>query len=181
MADSIAETFTRIMTVEEAHRQIDPLSITATPEEGTDVARRFDWLGVKDMAATLRFSGSGTVVVITGNVRASVTQACVATARPITTRVDAPFTVRLVPMAQMEVEAEACEVELSDVALDSIGYDDARFDLADIIAETLALSLDPWPRRADADEWLRAQGVMGEQDVGPFAGLAALKAKLEKP
>lgn len=173
--------FTRIMTVEEAHRQIDPLIVKTSAEECAAVAERFDWIGTSGLTATLRFSGSGPVVVIAGNVRAAVTQTCVATARPITTRVNAPFTVRLVPMAQMEAEAEACEVELSDVALDSIGYDDARFDVADIIAETLALSLDPWPRTPDADAWLQAQGVISEQVAGPFAALAALKDRLAKP
>lgn len=173
--------FTRIMTIEEAHRQIDPLIVTASTEECAAVAERFDWIGVSELAATLRFSGEGTTLSIAGGARAVVQQACVATARPVTTRVDAPFAVRLVPMAQMEAEAEACEVELSDVALDSIGYDDARFDVADIIAETLALALDPWPRTPDADTWLQAHGVISEQAAGPFAALAALKDRLAKP
>ena len=173
--------FTRIMTIEEAHRQIDPLNVQASAEECAVVARRFDWLGVAGLSAVLRFSGSGAEVIIAGNVQASVTQACVATARPVTTRVDAPFTVRLVPMAQMEAEAEACEVELSDTALDSIGYDDGRFDAADIIAETIALSLDQWPRTADADAWLQTHGVVSEHQAGPFAALAALKNRQGMP
>ncbi|MEQ1725440.1 MAG: DUF177 domain-containing protein [Sphingopyxis sp.] len=171
--------FTRIMTVDEAHRQIEALWVTASADECAAAARRFDWLGVETLVATLRFSGAGPIVIIAGEVRAKVSQACVATARPVTTALAAPFSVRLVPMAQMEAEAEACEVELSDVALDTIGYDDARFDVADIIAETVALNLDPWPRSDDADVWLAEHGPGQNQPAGPFAALAALRGKSE--
>ncbi|MEQ1510151.1 MAG: DUF177 domain-containing protein [Sphingopyxis sp.] len=170
--------FSRIMTVEEAHRQLTPLNLTANAQECAAVARRFDWLAVEGLSATLHFSGAGTLVNIKGQVQANVTRPCVATARPMSTRINASFVVRLIPMAQMEAEAEACEVELSLEALDTIGYDDARFDLADILAETLALNLDPWPRSADADEWLAANGVLSAENTGPFAGLAALKARM---
>ena len=50
------------------------------------------------------------------------------------------------------------------------------------VAETLALSLDPFPRAPDADAVLRAAGVLSEDEAvtGPFAALKGLKDKLSK-
>ena len=54
----------------------------------------------------------------------------------------------------------------------------ASIDIGEAAAETLALALDPYPRAPDAGEALKAAGVKGEEEAGPFAALAALKGKL---
>ena len=41
-----------------------------------------------------------------------------------------------------------------------------------------AMAIDPYPRSPAAAEALREAGVIGEEEAGPFAALAALKAKL---
>jgi hypothetical protein len=41
------------------------------------------------------------------------------------------------------------------------------------VAQTLALSLDPYPRSPHADETLRKLGVLSEEEAGPMA--AALR------
>ena len=43
------------------------------------------------------------------------------------------------------------------------------------VADTLALSLDPYPRSASADAALREAGVMSEAEASPFALLAKLR------
>jgi hypothetical protein len=48
-------------------------------------------------------------------------------------------------------------------------------DLGTAIADTLALSLDPYPRSAGAETALKAAGVMTEEEASPFAVLAQLK------
>ena len=45
----------------------------------------------------------------------------------------------------------------------------------------MALALDPFPRAPGAEEALRAAGVIGEGEAGPFGALAGLKAKLNPP
>jgi hypothetical protein len=52
-----------------------------------------------------------------------------------------------------------------------------------VVAQSLALALDPYPRSARAEEALRQAGVKDEEeaaagDSSPFAALAALKDKL---
>ena len=50
-------------------------------------------------------------------------------------------------------------------------------DLGTAIGDTLALSLDPYPRSAGAEAALREAGVMSEAEASPFAGLAKLMKK----
>jgi uncharacterized metal-binding protein YceD (DUF177 family) len=54
-------------------------------------------------------------------------------------------------------------------------YDGAAIDLGTAIADTLALSLDPYPRSASADAALKEAGVLSEEQASPFAVLAKLK------
>jgi len=54
-------------------------------------------------------------------------------------------------------------------------YDGSAIDLGGAIADTMALSLDPYPRSASADAALREAGVLTEEQASPFAALAALK------
>jgi uncharacterized metal-binding protein YceD (DUF177 family) len=60
-------------------------------------------------------------------------------------------------------------------------YDGASIDLGSAIADTLALSLDPYPRCAEADAALKEAGVTSEEQASPFAALAALKKSLGQP
>jgi hypothetical protein len=43
----------------------------------------------------------------------------------------------------------------------------------------MALALDPFPRAPDADDVLKAAGVLSEGEAGPFAALRALKDRLQ--
>jgi hypothetical protein len=47
--------------------------------------------------------------------------------------------------------------------------------LGSAVADTLALSIDPFPRSASAEAALREAKVLSEEQAGPFAALAKLK------
>lgn len=172
--------FSQVMTVEEAGRQRTPLSIAANVAQAQAVADRFGWIVVGSLTAVLKFDGSGEVIDLSGQLSATVTQACVATGQPVVEAVETPFALRLVPAAMLEAEGEEAELELDAPALDTVGYTGGRIDLADIIAETLALSVNPWPRAANAADWLAEHGVMDEDAAGPFGALAALREAMTK-
>jgi uncharacterized metal-binding protein YceD (DUF177 family) len=59
--------------------------------------------------------------------------------------------------------------------VDVVFYDGAMIDLGGAIADTLALSLDPYPRSASADAALKEAGVLTQEQASPFAVLAGLK------
>jgi uncharacterized metal-binding protein YceD (DUF177 family) len=67
------------------------------------------------------------------------------------------------------------EIELGAQDCDVVFYDGSAIDLGGAVADTLALSLDPYPRSASADAALKEAGVMTEEQASPFAALAQLK------
>lgn len=114
---------------------------------------------------------------------ATVTQACVVTLEPVTTRIDEAVTRRFLsdwPPAQEQGE----EVEMpEDETIDPLGD---VIDLEAVMTEALALALPPYPRKPEAAlEGAEARAAppgaapLTDEDVKPFAGLSELKKKLE--
>lgn len=162
----------RIDTIGEQGRSV---SIAAEAEERTALAHRFGLVALDRLEADIEVRRAGEIVHATGRVRARATQACVATGTPVEQVIDVPMTLRFVPDAQAPTQEEK---ELDSDDCDTIGYDGASVDLGEAAAETLYLALDPFPRAADADAVLKAAGVLGEEDAGPFAALKGLRDRL---
>lgn len=112
---------------------------------------------------------------------ATVVQPCVVTLEPVTTRIDEDVRRRYIADWQPPTEAEAEMLE--DETIEALP---AALDLAQVAAEALTLAVPDFPRVEGAalDRVNYAEdGVipLSDEDVKPFAGLAALKAKLEGP
>ena len=164
----------RIDTLGQAPRE---LAIEAGEEERAALSRRFGLLGIAALAAEASLVRSQDEVTATGRLSARVTQSCVATGEPVDEAVEAPFEIVFRP--QPEGLAPDEEIELDDADLDVVFYEGASIDLGEAVAETLALSLDPFPRCPGAEEALKAAGVKSEEEAGPFGALAALRDKLK--
>lgn len=162
----------------------DPRSIAiqAEAEERAAIARRFDLLELGRLSAELTLARRGVEVTANGILRAEATQSCVATAEPVPETVEAPFEIVFRPVSDAGEPEE--EVELSESELDVVFYDGAAIDLGEAMAETLALSLEPYPRSAAAEAALKEAGVKSEEEAraesSPFAALAGLTDKLKK-
>lgn len=119
-----------------------------------------------------------------GLLGATVVQPCVVTLDPVTTRIDIPVQRRFVPVDQIEsLATEETEKEMAedDDSLEPLG---SVIDLAEIMTEALALAMPSYPRKADLDgkeAQSAPQGVkpLSDEDAKPFAGLAALRDKLQ--
>ena len=172
--------FATTLTLLEVCRLAGSVRLTASPQECADIAARLGLIAIAGLTADLSLAADGDAVAATGYVRAQVTQSCIATAEPITDAISTPVLVRFVPMATLEAEEEGAEIELASVELDVIGYDDGQIDVGAMAVDTLALALNPYPRRADADAWLRQHGVQMPEEAGAFGALAALRDKLTK-
>ena len=72
------------------------------------------------------------------------------------------------------------EVELSPRIATSSSMTGPRSISARAIADTLALSLDPYPRSAGAEAALKEAGVLTEAEAGPFAGARRAQARRER-
>jgi len=162
----------RLDTLGTAPRRVE---IAADESERAALARRFSLLALDRLDAWAELTREGEAVIAVGALRASATQACVASGDPVPAEVAEDFALRFIPESD---EAPADEVELGETDLDEIFYAGSSIDLGEAAAQTFALALDPFPRAIGADEALRAAGVLGEGDVGPFAALKGLKSKL---
>ncbi|MBD3760621.1 DUF177 domain-containing protein [Sphingomonadaceae bacterium G21617-S1] len=163
----------RIDTLGEGGRAI---AIEADEAERAALAERFGLISLALLAADAALRREGETILAEGRVRAMAEQACVATGGPVPVAIDEAFSLRFVP------EGDAEEIELDVEDCDTIDYSGSAVDLGEAIAETLALSLDPFPRAPDAEAVLKAAGILSEDEVvsGPFAALKALKDKLGK-
>ena len=157
-------------------RDGDRIDIIASDGELREVADRLGLLKLDRLEAHAVLSRDGQKVRATGRLRAALDQACVATGDPVPAHVDEPFDLLFVPEPRGAGSDE--EIELGESDLDTIFHDGFAIDLPGAIADTLALSLDPYPRSAGADAALKEAGVLAEEEASPFAALAALKSKL---
>lgn len=157
-------------------RDGDRLDIMADDAERKEIAERLGLFSLERLEAHAVLTREGQRIDVSGRLKASLDQSCVATGDPVPARIDEPFELRFIP------EPKGCgleeEIELGQDDLDTIFHDGSAIDLGGAIADTLALTLDPYPRSAGAEAALKEAGVLTEEEAGPFAALAALKEKL---
>ncbi len=154
-------------------RDGERMDLTADETERARIAERLRLESLSRMEAHVMLGRDGDRVRAEGRVRASLEQSCVATGQPVAEHVDEPFEIVFVPEPQDGRPDE--EIELSEEECDTVFYDGSAIDLGTAIADSLALSINPYPRSAEADEALKEAGVLNEEQAGTFAALAALK------
>jgi uncharacterized metal-binding protein YceD (DUF177 family) len=173
--------FSRTFRIDTLGEQPRPVTIGADADERAALTVRLGLVGIEHLSAEASLIRTGESVAASGTVRAAVTQSCVATGEPVEERVEEEFRIEFRPHPKSGPEEE---IELSEDEMDVVFYDGASVDLGEAVAETLALSLNPYPRLPDAEAALREAGVKSEEEAkaeaSPFAGLAALKDKLAK-
>jgi uncharacterized metal-binding protein YceD (DUF177 family) len=153
-------------------RDGERLDLVADEAERQAIARRLrlDSLGRLEAHATL--SRNGEVVRADGRLVAALDQSCVVTGELVTAHVDEAFEILFMPEPPAGPDEE---LELGEADCDVVFHDGAVIDLGTAVADTLALSIDPYPRSAAADAALKEAGVLTEERASPFAALAALK------
>jgi uncharacterized metal-binding protein YceD (DUF177 family) len=151
------------------------LQIVATAPECAALAERFDLAEITNLVADTALAATGDGYMFTGTLNATVTQFCVATRLPVPEHVTETFAIKFIA-AGSGLESEDLEIDANDC--DVMPHDGRVIDIGEAVAQTLGLSLNPWPRAPDADAVLRAAGVLSEDAAGPFAGLRALKDRL---
>jgi uncharacterized metal-binding protein YceD (DUF177 family) len=154
-------------------RDGERIDLTADEPELKSIAKRLGLASIDRLEAHVTLSKTGDLLRAEGRLVATLEQNCVVTGDPIAAHVDEPFT--LLFAAEPPANGPDEEIELRESDCDLVFYDGAAIDLGGAVADTLALSLDPYPRSAAADAVLKEAGVLTEGQAGPFAALAALK------
>lgn len=110
-----------------------------------------------------------------GRFTAAVTQTCGISLEPLHNRLEAEFTVRIVPAGSPNApSATVHEVEVDPEADDPPDVLDGEvIDVGAYLVEHLALEVDPFPRKPDAI----FEAPEFDQSPSPFAALAVLKPR----
>ncbi len=163
-----------------------PVRLSADEAARARLANRFGIEAVEALEAALTVRRErGDEIQVDGTLNAVVIQACVVTLEPVTTAVEVPIDVRLVPetAAGLDEPVEDGDVVLEDGGPDLDTYGAGGPDLGEVVAQTLALHLPAYPRAPDAlDAGTLDAGSDGdtppEGTHRPFSGLKDL---LKKP
>ena len=175
----------RITPDEVGPRGLD-LKFDATAAEREALARRLDLLALDSLAAELRFEPADDAtgaIRVSGTMRARLVQRCVVTLEPVPGELRESISVLYAPQPADESEIEVPAEEDAPEPLPAEGI-----DAGEVVAEHLALLLDPYPRHPDApatpltyatdDEGPPKGAKGGDSGAGPFAALGQLKSKL---
>jgi len=154
-------------------RDAQRLDLSADEAERKSIAERLSLSALDRLDAHVTLSVTGPIVKAEGRIVATLEQSCVVTSEPVAAHVDEPFALLFTPAPEGATPDE--EIELGEEDCDVVFYDGAAIDLGTAIADTLALSIDPYPRSASAEAALKEAGVITEEQASPFAVLAALK------
>ena len=164
------------------------LEIEFDAAERKALAGRLDLLALEQLGAALRFEPADDAegaIRVGGTIRARLAQSCVVTLEPVPRALSESISVLYAPLpedlSEHEVAVLAEGEEAEPLPADGI-------DVGELVAEHLALFLDPYPRHPDApDEPLSYTSGEAEPgndtsgvdvDAGPFAALGQLKSKL---
>ena len=150
----------------------DRVDLVADAAECASIAKQLGLVTLRAFQAHAVLERDGTAVVARGRLKASLEQACVASGEPIAERVDEAFELRFVPDPGGRPDEE---VELAANDLDTVFHDGSTIPLGTALVDTLALSVEPFPRGPNAAAAMKQAGVLSEEEAGPFAALAALK------
>ncbi|MFA8442921.1 DUF177 domain-containing protein [Yoonia sp.] len=163
-----------------ATRKPTAFDLSPTADERKAIAAELGIVGIKKLRFTGALAPQGRHDwALTADLGATVVQECVVTLDAVTTRIDEELTRSYV--ADMP-EIEASEVEMP--VDDTVEALPETLDLAQVMIEALTLALPLYPRAkgADLSQAVFAEpGVapMTDDDAKPFAGLGALRERLE--
>ena len=176
---TIQEEFSRIFAVRKIPDDGLTVNLVATPEECTALAARMGILSCESVRAdlALRKSDRDRRVDAVGRLTAKVTQACVVSLEPVSEAIDEPLNLMFLEESLIEADGDK-EITEEDLLDDTPVPDPivrGQIDIGAVVAECLALALDPYPRRADAV--LDAPKVADAEPErrNPFAALRVLQ------
>src|SRR5262245_49908504 len=152
----------------------------ATPSELAAITKLLGLKGLGPLIFTYRLNrGGGDRLRLTGRLTASATQTCVVSLEPVESSIDVP--------AEAEFWPEELIDQLDKSADESGGSGhldwpepiiDGKIDLGPFIYETLAMSLDAYPRKQGMSfDWSQGTSKQSGSWSGPFAALAGLKRR----
>lgn len=169
------------------------IEVSATPEECAALSERYKIVSLLSLSADVRLlavagAGSGRVVKVAGTIRAEVEQVCGVTVTPFVARVEESFERFYATPATTAALATGDLID--ELEIDPLADDppdpivDGRIDIGELVAEELALAIDPFPRLPGAEFVAPPELTPPANDLGPdrqlpFAALGDLTRGLK--
>ena len=161
--------FSRPLLVDRVPKAGSTEVLVADPEECKALAKRLDLPAIHELKAKIRatpWRGGG--MKLEGTLRADLEQVSVVSLEAFRQSVDIPIVRYFLPQGA----ASGSEVDDTDPIVHG------TIDLGEVTAETLALELDPYPRKpGEAFEGASEEAEMPAERESPFAILAKSRQK----
>jgi len=173
----IPDASIRLDSMPIAGRDID---ITVEREAREVIAAQLEVTAVDRLQVKLhavKFRGG---IRVTGQLKALVVQPSVVSLEPVTQEIGEPVDRIFLPGGEKAFAGKADAEVFIDLEGDDVPdhFEGNEADLSDLIVETLALSIDPYPRLEG--ESIGITGDEDDEEDSPFAGLKALKLDEDK-
>jgi uncharacterized metal-binding protein YceD (DUF177 family) len=161
--------FSRPLAVDRVPKGGSTEYLMADAEERAALARRLSLAALHGLSAELKaepWRGGG--VKLEGKLSADLEQVSVVSLEAFRRKVEFPVLRYFLP-AEAAAHAEADDIDAIEAG---------SIDLGEVVAETLALELDPYPRK-EGEEFAAAAEIAAEpvEKSSPFAVLSRLKRK----
>jgi uncharacterized metal-binding protein YceD (DUF177 family) len=152
-----------------------PIRVDDIPDRGMDVvvevpqadceklAKAYDLVAIAALGGHFTLKPKGRDMLVRGEVKARITQTCVVSLDPFDTDVVESVDLRFSPDAPA-LDDEDAALDAPDPIINGI------IDLGGLVAEFLALSLDPYPRKPGVEFNFEVK----EDDEHPFSALKTL-------
>lgn len=139
--------------------------LEANAAECAALAARLGLLALHGFSAELRLKPeTAGGVAVEGHIAASLEQACVVSLEPVPQRLHEELRLRIIPEGQEPSE--------DPDAMDEVEVVNGMAELGEVMAQHLALALDPYPRLEGA---VLPEHGAGDEERGPFAALRRLR------
>jgi uncharacterized metal-binding protein YceD (DUF177 family) len=177
--EQLLPVFSRVLRVDDIEDGED-YSVEASKSERDAIASLLDLVALAAFRFAGRFHFAGEKrLLLEGTLAARPTQTCAVSLEPVESTIEAPVKIEFWPEARIDALAETADEATSHGILDwPEPIVDGKIELGPFLYETLATSLDPYPRREGARfEW-REPPEEAEAPVkadSPFAALSKLK------
>lgn len=176
MASIVETEFSFLLPADTIGKAPKKVRIVANEPERRALARRFDLIAVDKFTAdvTVGRIADSALIQVSGRFRADIVQICVVSGEPVATSIEETVSERLGLRDPDEAEA-VFDIDDEDPPMP---FNDGSLELGELLAQYLAVSIDPYPRVADAAPRSAIENedaVVEKRANRPFEALAVLK------
>ena len=144
-------------------------TLIANEDERAALSLRFGLVRIDSLTAELALTREDRSVEAHGTLRAAIVQPCAVSADDIAVTVNERLALRFVP--ETADHATEAEIEFAADDCDEIEYAGSHIDLGEAVAQSLALSIDPFLTGPNAEAARQQTGIGTPEDASPFAVL----------